>query len=93
MILSAVYMLWMYQRVIFGEVQNKENLKLKDLNWRERLALAPMIVLIFLMGIYPGLFLSKSNPTIAAIRERVNPTEAQTAREMSAEKEIESTER
>jgi NADH-quinone oxidoreductase subunit M len=88
MILSAVYMLWMYQRVIFGEAGNKENLKLSDLNARERLALAPMIVLIFVMGIYPSLFLSRSNATVTAIRQRVNPTEVVTAAEVAAEKEI-----
>ena len=93
MVLSAVYMLWMYQRVIFGEVRNKENLKLADLSMRERFALAPIIVLIFVMGIYPSLFLSKTNAAIAAIRERVNPTQVETAREIAGEKEIEGVER
>src|SRR5437016_7300773 len=44
MILSAVYMLWMYQRVIYGKVTNPANLKLTDLSFREKLVLAPMIV-------------------------------------------------
>jgi NADH-quinone oxidoreductase subunit M len=64
MILSAVYMLWMYQRVIFGEIRNPENSKLVDLNGREKLVLAPVIVLIFLMGIYPALFLSRSEAAL-----------------------------
>jgi NADH-quinone oxidoreductase subunit M len=72
MILSAVYMLWMYQRVIFGEIRNDENLKLRDIDLRERLALAPLIVLIFLMGIYPSVFLSRSDEAIRAIRNRVS---------------------
>ncbi|MCI0486015.1 MAG: NADH-quinone oxidoreductase subunit M [Blastocatellia bacterium] len=76
MILSAVYMLWMYQRVIMGETRNEENLKLADLNVRERLALAPIIVLIFLMGIYPGPFLSRSDAATRAIRARVNHAQA-----------------
>jgi NADH-quinone oxidoreductase subunit M len=71
MILSAVYMLWMYQRVIFGEVRNPENLKLKDLNGRERFVLAPIIALIVFMGIYPGMFLNRSAEAISAIRSRV----------------------
>jgi NADH-quinone oxidoreductase subunit M len=70
MILSAVYMLWMYQRVIMGEVKNEENLGLKDVDLRERLALAPMIILIFVMGIYPALFLSQSDRAVAQIRAR-----------------------
>jgi NADH-quinone oxidoreductase subunit M len=70
MILSAVYMLWMYQRVIYGEVKNPSNEKLSDLNFREKLVLAPMIALIFLMGIYPSLFLSRSDRAIQTIRAR-----------------------
>ncbi|HKG22341.1 MAG TPA: NADH-quinone oxidoreductase subunit M, partial [Blastocatellia bacterium] len=73
MILSAVYMLWMYQRVIFGEVKNPLNLGLRDLNGRERLALAPMIALIFVMGIFPAPFLSRSRTAMEAIKARVNP--------------------
>jgi NADH-quinone oxidoreductase subunit M len=73
MILSAVYMLWMYQRVIYGEVRNPANLKLADLNAREKLALAPLIVLIFVMGVYPSLFLSRSDAAIQAIKARFSP--------------------
>jgi NADH-quinone oxidoreductase subunit M len=70
MILSAVYMLWMYQRVIFGETRNPENKKLVDLNGREKLVLAPMIALIFLMGIYPNLFLARSDRAVKEVRQQ-----------------------
>jgi NADH-quinone oxidoreductase subunit M len=70
MILSAVYMLWMYQRVIYGEVTNSANRKLADLSAREKLALAPLIALIFIMGVLPGPFLSRSNATIQEIKAR-----------------------
>ena len=73
MILSAVYMLWMYQRVIYGEVNNPANKKLADLNFREKFVLAPLIALIFLMGIYPSLFLSRSDSTIQSIKARFLP--------------------
>jgi NADH-quinone oxidoreductase subunit M len=72
MILSAVYMLWMYQRVIFGETRNPANLKLADLNGREKLVLVPAIVLIFVMGIYPALFLSRSETAVKGTLERWN---------------------
>jgi len=71
MILSAVYMLWLYQRVIFGEVKNPDNLKLLDLSGREKLVLAPVIGLILVMGIYPMLFLSRSEPAVQEIVGRV----------------------
>src|SRR5262249_42647825 len=67
MILSAVYMLWMYQRVIYGNITNKANETLSDINGRERLALAPLIVLAFVMGVYPSLFLNRSSEAIVAI--------------------------
>ena len=73
MILSAVYMLWMYQRVIYGEVTNPANQKLTDLNAREKLALAPVIALIFVMGVFPGVFLSRTDASIAAIKARFSP--------------------
>jgi NADH-quinone oxidoreductase subunit M len=75
MILSAVYMLWMYQRVIYGEVTNPENKKLKDINLREKLALAPLIALIFFMGIYPTFFLARSSRDISVIKNAVNPSD------------------
>lgn len=75
MILSAVYMLWMYQRVIYGEVTNPENQRLTDINSREKLALAPLIALIFVMGVYPTFFLARSSTAIVAIKNFVNPTE------------------
>jgi NADH-quinone oxidoreductase subunit M len=52
-ILSACYMLWMYQRVIFGKVTKPENEKLNDLSWREKLIMVPLVLLVFGIGIYP----------------------------------------
>jgi NADH-quinone oxidoreductase subunit M len=82
MILSAVYMLWMYQRVIFGEVRNPSNQKLADLSLREKLVLVPVAVLVLGMGIYPSLFLSRTAQTIQSIKARISPT-AQLATEAS----------
>ncbi|HKV41034.1 MAG TPA: NADH-quinone oxidoreductase subunit M [Blastocatellia bacterium] len=73
MILSAVYMLWMYQRVVFGEVTNPANLKLADLSSRERALLAPMIALVFIMGIFPGVFLSRTAPAVKQIQSQLGP--------------------
>jgi NADH-quinone oxidoreductase subunit M len=63
-VLGAAYMLWMFQRVMFGKVTKPENEKLKDLNAREVITLIPMVILIFLMGIYPKLFFSKMDVTV-----------------------------
>ncbi len=63
-ILGAVYMLWMVQRVFYGEVTNPKNLKLKDLNCREFLYLAPLVVMIFWIGLYPNFFLDKMHASV-----------------------------
>ena len=70
-ILGAVYMLWMYRRVIFGPLANPENQKLQDLNGRELLLLAPVVALIVLMGVYPQPFLSRMKPAIDLTLKRV----------------------
>ena len=63
-ILGAAYMLWMFQRVMFGKITRPENEKLQDLSAREITILVPMVILIFLMGIYPKLFFSKMDVTV-----------------------------
>ena len=71
MILGAIYMLWMFRRVIFGPLTNPENQKLKDLNGREILILAPVVALILFMGVYPEPFLSRMKPSIDLTLKRV----------------------
>jgi NADH-quinone oxidoreductase subunit M len=55
-ILAAVYILYMFQKMFLGPVRHEVNLGLKDLNWREVVTLAPLIVLIFWIGLYPKPF-------------------------------------
>jgi NADH-quinone oxidoreductase subunit M len=70
-ILSAVYMLWMYQRVIFGEVTNPKNKTLVDLDFREKLILFPLVALIFWMGIYSDSFLRKMDTSVNQVLLRL----------------------
>jgi len=63
-ILSAVYMLWMFQRVMFGELKNPKNQVLKDLNAREIAIMVPLVFLIFFMGVYPRPFIDTMAPSI-----------------------------
>jgi len=66
-ILSAVYMLWMFQRVMFGELKNPKNMVLKDLNAREIVIMVPLVFLIFFMGVYPRPFIDSMTPSIDRI--------------------------
>ena len=63
-ILGAAYMLWMFQRVMFGKITNPKNEGLKDLNAREVITLIPMVALIFVMGIYPKFFFNKMDVSV-----------------------------
>ena len=73
---AAVYMLWMLQRVLFGEVRNPENARLKDLNNRELGLILPLMLLMLFMGVYPRVFLDRSEASVVAIRDRVNTRQA-----------------
>jgi NADH:ubiquinone oxidoreductase subunit 5 (subunit L)/multisubunit Na+/H+ antiporter MnhA subunit len=64
-ILAAAYMLWMFQRVMFGEVTHEENRGLPDLSLREGAVLAPLLLLIVWIGVYPSSFLAKTEPSAA----------------------------
>ena len=63
-ILSAVYMLWMVQRVYYGEVTNEENKHLPDLTPREWVVIAPVVAMAIVMGLFPTLFLAPTAPAI-----------------------------
>jgi len=70
-VLSAIYMLWMFRRVVLGPLNNPENQKLKDIGVREIILLVPIIILIVFMGIYPRPFLSRMKPSVELIIRRV----------------------
>ncbi|MBM4329968.1 MAG: NADH-quinone oxidoreductase subunit M [Deltaproteobacteria bacterium] len=71
-ILAAAYMLWMYQRVMFGELTKAENKVLKDLSAREVLVLSFITLFIFWIGVYPQTFLSRMEPTVKGYLTQVN---------------------
>ncbi len=58
-ILAAVYMLWMVQRVFFGPIKHSENEKLTDLTLRELAGAVPLVVVVFLIGVFPKYFLDR----------------------------------
>jgi len=71
-ILAAIYMLWMYQRVFLGEVTVAENNALNDLNRREIATILPLILLALWMGVAPGGFLGKMDASLHKSLERVD---------------------
>ncbi len=74
-VLGAAYMLWLYQRVMFGEIEQEENRTLPDLNLREIMTFVPLIILAFWIGLYPKTFLDYLHDPVNQIVEKVRPGE------------------
>jgi len=70
MILGAAYMLWLYRRVIFGKLTKQELMSILDLSRREVLVFAPLLLMVFWMGIYPVSFLEIMGPSVENLIEQ-----------------------
>jgi len=70
-ILSAVYMLWMFQRVYYGEVTDEHNLTMRDMSVREWAILGPLAAAAIAMGVYPNAFLKPMEPAVGRIVQRI----------------------
>ena len=75
-VLGAAYMLWMYQRVIFGPLDKPENEHLADISRRELTVMAPILALVVVMGVYPRPFLNLIEASVIATVERARPSSA-----------------
>ncbi len=64
MILGAGYMLWLYRRIIFGKLEKKELQKILDMDRREIVAFAPMVLLVLALGVYPSPLLQTIEPSV-----------------------------
>jgi NADH-quinone oxidoreductase subunit M len=76
-IFAACYMLWMFQRVMFGEVTNEKNKELQDLSCREIAIFVPLLLFIVWIGVYPSTFLEKtkaSTENFVALMEKAKAT-------------------
>ena len=71
-ILSAVYMLWMFQRVNYGPIVHEENRALPDLTRRERWVIVPVVAMAIFMGVFPGVFLKPMQPSVERFLQRMS---------------------
>jgi NADH-quinone oxidoreductase subunit M len=70
-IFAAVYMLWMFQRVMYGAVTNPKNKALKDLSKREWAVLLPVLLFIFWIGLYPTPFLKTTETSVNHLLQQI----------------------
>jgi len=75
-VLGAAYMLWLYQRTMFGALENPKNMALPDLSLREISTLVPIVVLCFWIGLYPTPFLSRTEASVNYVLARVHKQDA-----------------
>ncbi len=69
--LAAIYLLWAYERVFTGLPEKPENQVLSDLSGREIGLLAPLAILIVVLGLYPQVLLDKTAPSTEAVLDRI----------------------
>ena len=72
-ILNAGYMLWLYQRMFFGNIENPKNKNLPDLSGREWAYMIPLVVLSLWIGVYPKSFVDYIEKPVAAVVRQVRP--------------------
>ncbi|MEI6986528.1 MAG: proton-conducting transporter membrane subunit, partial [Rhodospirillaceae bacterium] len=83
LVLGAMYMLWLYRRVIFGKLTNIDCREMADLSLREIAVFAPLVILVLWMGIYPTSFTQITSASVANLVHNFNlaaiPTGGQVA--------------
>jgi NADH-quinone oxidoreductase subunit M len=89
MILSAVYILWMFQRVFFGAITHPENADLPDLSAREKVTVLPLVALVIILGVVPNWFLRKMDPAIWVIQVRMATVAKRDARPQTSDPRLE----
>jgi NADH-quinone oxidoreductase subunit M len=82
-VLGAVYLFHLYQRVMFGPITRAENKEIHDLTKREALIMVPIILLMFFMGLFPNPILRRTEPAMLKVIEKVNHPMAQQGASLS----------
>ena len=77
MVLGAVYMLWMYQRVFLGKLNSPANDELTDIGLREKLIVFPIIIMMFWIGVYSAPFLRRMDASVELIQKRLESVRSQ----------------
>ncbi|HEX2831869.1 MAG TPA: NADH-quinone oxidoreductase subunit M [Thermoanaerobaculia bacterium] len=77
-ILAAIYLLWLVQKVFFGPLENEENKNIPEIAWNEVAALVPIVILMVWIGVHPNTFLKKMEPSVKYLMTRIGNADART---------------
>ncbi|HEX7833694.1 MAG TPA: NADH-quinone oxidoreductase subunit M [Thermoanaerobaculia bacterium] len=83
-ILAAIYLLWLVQKVFFGPITNDENKNIPEIAWNEIAALVPLVIFMVWIGVHPNTFLKKMEPSVKHLMTQIG--NADTRSPMLAEK-------
>ncbi|HVE72336.1 MAG TPA: NADH-quinone oxidoreductase subunit M [Thermoanaerobaculia bacterium] len=75
-ILAAIYLLWLVQKVFFGPITNEENRSIPDIAWNEVAAMIPLVVFMVWIGVHPNTFLKKMEPSVKHLMTTINGPDA-----------------
>jgi len=75
-ILAAIYLLWLVQRVFFGPITNDENRNVKEIAWNEIAAMVPLVVMMVWIGVHPNTFIRKMTPSVEQLLQTVQQRQA-----------------
>jgi NADH-quinone oxidoreductase subunit M len=81
-VLAAAYLLWLYQRVFFGKVENPKNEKLPDLSARELATFVPLIAIALWIGLYPKPFFQILDQPVTALVQQLDHPQMYNARQL-----------
>jgi NADH-quinone oxidoreductase subunit M len=71
-ILAAIYLLWLVQKVFFGPITNEENRNIPDIAWNEIAAMVPLVIFMVWIGVHPNTFLKKMEPSVKHLMTTIN---------------------
>jgi NADH-quinone oxidoreductase subunit M len=71
-ILAAIYLLWLVQKVFFGPITNEENRNIPDIAWNEIAAMIPLVIFMVWIGVHPNTFLKKMEPSVKHLMTTIN---------------------
>jgi NADH-quinone oxidoreductase subunit M len=80
-ILAAIYLLWLVQKVFFGPITNEENRNIPDIAWNEIAAMVPLVIFMVWIGVHPNTFLKKMEPSVKHLLTTISGAQQQQQQE------------